>query len=207
MGAALVVILCFWTSQLCDGTNNMTVTVGQNITLECRSQVSKNDVIELVQWSRPDLKKYVFLFKDYHYNGNYQDLLFRGRVQLSDPEMKNGNVSVVLKNVNVNDSGTYECRVIAGRSRRRLVKRQEPEPISIIELTVIEPGRTHGDTGGGEGGGDEGGGDKGVHPGRIAAGCVVGVILVVCLILLVIKLKKKNSHQPVRTTDDHELKH
>ncbi|KAK9525170.1 hypothetical protein VZT92_017494 [Zoarces viviparus] len=200
MDAALFVCLCFWTSLLCDGTNNMTVTVGQNITLECRSQVSKNDVIEVVQWSRPDLKKYVFLFRDYHYNDNYQDLLFRGRVQLSDPEMKNGNVSVVLKNVNVNDSGTYECRVIAGRSRRRLVKRQEPEPISIIELTVIEPGRPHGHTGGGDkGGGDKGGGDKGVHPGGIAAGSVICVIVVVSMILLAIKLRRKSPYQLAAT--------
>ncbi|KAM6894712.1 V-type immunoglobulin domain-containing suppressor of T-cell activation-like [Lycodopsis pacificus] len=185
------------------GTTNITVTAGQNITLECLSLV--NDVIQLVQWTRPDLKKYVFFCRDDQVNEKYQNPLFRGRVELSDPEMKNGNVSVVLKNVTVNDSGTYECRVSAGHSRRRLVKRQEPEAISIIELTVRpEPGHTHGDTGGGDdkGGGDKGGGDKGVHPGWMAAACVVGVIVVPGLILLVIRLRKKNSHQPARTDDD-----
>ncbi|XP_033182633.1 Fc receptor-like protein 5, partial [Anabas testudineus] len=76
--------------------------------------------------------------------------------------MKDGNFSVILKNVTINDTGKYECYVGYGG---------EPELINNITLTVIDPGDAaerkgggdkdgEGKDGVGKGGGDKDGGDK-----------------------------------------------
>ena len=59
-------------------------------------------------------------------------------MQLKDPEMKDGDVSVILKNVNINDTGTYECRVSVKSEGRS--KRTTPELINTINLKVEDSG-------------------------------------------------------------------
>eukprot|EP00064_Thunnus_orientalis_P022494 superscaffoldBa00007615_g22692 len=84
---------------------------GDDVTLQCQSP--RDEAYTLLAWSRPDLKTddYVFFFRDDRSYEHYQHPSFRGRVQLRDPEMKDGDVSVILKNVTINDTGTYKCRV------------------------------------------------------------------------------------------------
>ena len=87
-------------------------------------------------WSRPDLNPetdgYVFFFRENRLYEKYQHPSFRGRVQLIDREMKDGNVSVILKNVTINDTGTYECRVS--------VNSKGLELMNTINLTVTDSG-------------------------------------------------------------------
>lgn len=54
---------------------------------------------------------------------------------LMDSQMKDGDVSLVLKNLSSNDSGTYECRVITGRNKRAVIK---VDPVRTITLQVTE---------------------------------------------------------------------
>ncbi|XP_033961906.1 neural cell adhesion molecule 2-like isoform X2 [Pseudochaenichthys georgianus] len=83
---------------------------GEDVTLPCNSPTAAN-VTKLV-WKRPELEDdNVFFFRNKRADENYQDPRYRGRVELKDPEMKNGDVSVVLKEVTVSDTGTYQCRV------------------------------------------------------------------------------------------------
>uniref|UniRef100_A0A3Q3IIZ8 Ig-like domain-containing protein n=1 Tax=Monopterus albus TaxID=43700 RepID=A0A3Q3IIZ8_MONAL len=113
---------------------NKTAEPGENITLPCRAPSSTN--ITVVEWIRPDLRpEYVFVYRSMQHDPDNQHEFFKDRVELEDSEMKDGNVSLVLRNVTTGDRGTYECRVVQGKTTRR--KRYlNNEPISTIYLDV-----------------------------------------------------------------------
>lgn len=114
---------------------NLTVKPGQNVTLSCRAP--SNTDITLVEWTRPELKEeYVFVYRDGNPVPQNQHLSFGNRVVLKDIEMKDGDVSIILINVTSNDTGTYECRVNLGTTKRRKRATSLIEPISIIKLEV-----------------------------------------------------------------------
>ncbi|XP_042071855.1 coxsackievirus and adenovirus receptor homolog [Haplochromis burtoni] len=90
----------------------------KNVTLPCRAP--NNNVIIIVEWSRADLgEEYVLLFRDKRLNPDEQHPSFKNRVDLQDRQMKDGDVSLILKDVTVNDTGTYECRVKEKQSAGR----------------------------------------------------------------------------------------
>ncbi|XP_053199228.1 coxsackievirus and adenovirus receptor-like [Scomber japonicus] len=137
MSAVVFLLVCFLS---CSVSEEQTVKSGDDVTLQC--QGPEHEAITSLQWIRPDLKKktekYVFFFRDHKIFEDYQHPSFRGRVQLMDPQMKNGDVSVILKNVNTKDSGTYECRVS--------VNNKKSELMNIINLKVKDSGQTSGNT-------------------------------------------------------------
>ncbi|XP_026225493.1 coxsackievirus and adenovirus receptor-like [Anabas testudineus] len=131
---------------------NITAEPEDSVSLTCRAP----DVaaITAVEWSRADLEpQYVFVYRSGRFDGDNQHPSFQNRVELKDEQMEDGDVSVTLKNLRVDDTGTYECRV---NQRRRNVTQ------GIIHLRV-EPGDNKG--GGDKDGGDEGGGDEQGHVG------------------------------------------
>ncbi|XP_038586554.1 butyrophilin subfamily 2 member A2-like isoform X1 [Micropterus salmoides] len=108
------------------------VKPGDDVILPCQAGEAS---IRAVEWSRPDLQpEYVFLYKSRLSDPTYQHPSFKGRVQLVDRELKDGDVSLILKNVSSNDAGTYECRVAASESSEKAVI--ETEPIRIYQLEV-----------------------------------------------------------------------
>ncbi|XP_019210936.1 hepatitis A virus cellular receptor 2-like [Oreochromis niloticus] len=113
---------------------NIPAESGQNVTLTCRAPNN----IQTVEWSRADLGgKYVFLYRDGRKTTVNQHLSFKDRVALQDKQMKDGDVSLILKDVTINDSGTYKCRVVETGTLGL-------KPISIIRLSVVPPGQTGG---------------------------------------------------------------
>uniref|UniRef100_A0A3Q3A7H0 Ig-like domain-containing protein n=1 Tax=Kryptolebias marmoratus TaxID=37003 RepID=A0A3Q3A7H0_KRYMA len=105
---------------------------GQNITLPCR--VSENRPVIVVEWSRTGLgSDYVLFFRDHQIDPELQHPSFKDRVDLQDRQMKDGDVSLVLKNVTTEDTGTYECRVAQKEDRQRKL-------LSTINLQVSPPG-------------------------------------------------------------------
>ncbi|KAL4008648.1 hypothetical protein ACER0C_002500 [Sarotherodon galilaeus] len=114
---------------------NITAESGQDVTLTCRAP---NYNIIVVKWSRADLRdEYVLLYRDGHFVTDDQHPSFKNRVDLQDRQMKDGDVSLILKNLTVNDTGTYECRVVQ-RVRGPVTL------INIIHLHVDPPGQTEG---------------------------------------------------------------
>lgn len=88
---------------------------GEDVTLQCWGFTDAP--IELLEWSRPELTDYVWYYREQRSYEKYQHLSYKGRVKLRDPEMKNGDVSVILKEVTFNDAGRYECFVGTRRTR------------------------------------------------------------------------------------------
>ncbi|XP_067437042.1 myelin-oligodendrocyte glycoprotein-like isoform X3 [Thunnus thynnus] len=169
---------------------------GDDVTLQCQSP--RDEAITLLEWSRPDLKTddYVFFFRDDRSYEYYQHPSFRGRVQLRDPEMKDGDVSVILKNVTINDTGTYKCRVSVNSS--------EPELMNTINLKVEDSGHTAGNTWT-EGDKD---GNMGGHVGLVVGlSLAAGVIVVVGFVIFMIyKRNKKNSSlHPAEEAGDQQI--
>uniref|UniRef100_A0A3Q3A354 Ig-like domain-containing protein n=1 Tax=Kryptolebias marmoratus TaxID=37003 RepID=A0A3Q3A354_KRYMA len=110
----------------------ITAVTGQTITLPCGAP--ENRTVIVVEWSRTDLgSDYVLRYRDEQFQTELQHPSFKDRVDLQDRQMKDGDVSLVLKNVTINDTGTYECRVVQrGERERKLIR--------IIYLEVSPPG-------------------------------------------------------------------
>lgn len=109
--------------------------------MPCRAP--RGTKIVALEWTRPDLESegYVFLLRDGVPDPTNQHPWFENRVEQQQDE--DGNLSVVLKNVSISDSGTYECRY-KDEEEARLEKRAliKSDPISIIKLTVTDSGET-----------------------------------------------------------------
>ncbi len=112
---------------------------GDDVSLHC--QGPDNSSISLLEWKRSDLEsdEYVFYFRYNRPYENYQLPSYRGRVELRDPEMKNGNASVILRNVTISDTGTYEC-LVQGSSRGR--GKRAADIRQTINLEVTESGES-----------------------------------------------------------------
>ena len=109
--------------------------LGQDVTLPCDAG---EVTITAVEWTRSDMvdKEYVLFYSDGHSDPTYQHSSFKDRVQLVDGELKDGDVSLILKNVRREDVGTYECRVQTAGSRRKKRATIKTQPISRVQLQV-----------------------------------------------------------------------
>ncbi|CAI5671525.1 unnamed protein product [Oreochromis niloticus] len=121
----------------------ITAVPGQDVTLTCRAP---NSEIRVVEWSRADLgDKYVLLHWDGHFVPDNQHLSFKNRMDLQDRQMKDGDVSLILKDVTIDDAGTYECRVYMGRETDSwefisiIFLRVPPDKHTIFLLSVLLP--------------------------------------------------------------------
>uniref|UniRef100_A0AAX7UZK4 Ig-like domain-containing protein n=1 Tax=Astatotilapia calliptera TaxID=8154 RepID=A0AAX7UZK4_ASTCA len=121
-------------------TVQINITAGQNVILPCRAPNIDSNSKAVVEWSRADLgKDYVLLYRDEQPDPEEQHPSFKNRVDLQDREMKDGDVSLILKGVTTADRGTYECRVFRRRTNRRKRAHLETDPISVISLRVVDP--------------------------------------------------------------------
>ncbi|XP_063324971.1 uncharacterized protein LOC134623892 [Pelmatolapia mariae] len=119
---------------------NITAGSGQDVTLTCRAP-NKNK-ITVLEWSRAEQQnENVLLYHNERFYLDDQHPSFKNRVDLQDRQMKDGDVSLILKDVTINDTGTYECRVITGGTNRR---KSPNVGASFIYLSVSSPGQTGG---------------------------------------------------------------
>ncbi|XP_039464657.1 polymeric immunoglobulin receptor-like [Oreochromis aureus] len=108
-GTASLFLTLLFVVFVCADKKNITADSGQDVTLTCRAP---NNNIKSVEWSRADLRdKNVLLYHNGHFAPSNQHPSFKNRVDLQDRQMKDGDVSLILKDVTINDTGTYKCRV------------------------------------------------------------------------------------------------
>ncbi|XP_078100767.1 uncharacterized protein LOC144513542 isoform X1 [Sander vitreus] len=152
----------------------LTVKPEQDVTLGCWAL--SDGAVTLLEWSRRDLKDdgYVFFYRNQRPYEKYQHPRYRGRVELRDPEMRHGDVSVVLKNVSVNDTGMYDCRVIiiGGNESRQ-----------VINLTVADADPTAG--------------QEVRYPGLVVVGSVAGCLLLSVLCYIMYKQCHVSTKNPL----------
>ncbi|XP_039678096.1 immunoglobulin superfamily member 10-like isoform X4 [Perca fluviatilis] len=128
--------LFIFLSEASSGVNVLPVHPGDDATLPCQADGSP---IRVVEWIRPDLKPYtVLLYIHGILESAPQNPSFKDRVELVDRDLKDGDVSLILKNVNINDAGTYKCGVKTGDTN--IDPNNDPiRPIRTIHLRITEP--------------------------------------------------------------------
>ncbi|XP_026225208.1 myelin protein zero-like protein 2 [Anabas testudineus] len=89
------------------------VTAGETVTLPCTtSAVTSESFVEWKKLEKSGDELLVFLYRSSQVDLESQEESFKNRVELKDKQMKDGDVSVILKDVTINDSGKYQCRII-----------------------------------------------------------------------------------------------
>ncbi|MEQ2219391.1 hypothetical protein XENOCAPTIV_017124 [Xenoophorus captivus] len=172
------------------------VEAGNDVILSC--QYLQPAEITALKWRRSDMQDYVFFYREKRQYERYQNPLYQGRVQLLDPQMRNGNLSIVLSNTSLNDAGTYCCDV--GVARR---KRAGPtETIQVILLKVTPPAdKLTKDGGGNQDGGSNQGGESNL---ALKVGLPVAAVLLVggsVVAAIIYRRRNQGTHHPVNQND------
>ncbi|KAL4008297.1 hypothetical protein ACER0C_002149 [Sarotherodon galilaeus] len=111
----------------------ITAQSGQTVILPC--QAPKNEgTIRAVRWTKPDLQnENVYFYVDRQFYLEDQHPSFKNRVDLQDRQMKDGDVSLILRDVTADDAGTYQCLI------RVLLAAGTNDHVNNITLTVVDP--------------------------------------------------------------------
>ncbi|XP_051800552.1 coxsackievirus and adenovirus receptor homolog [Acanthochromis polyacanthus] len=117
-------------------TGQLDVVVGpeEDAVLQCQSPAEGK--ISVLKWSRPNRNSdgYVYFYRNNRCFHSYQHPRFHGRVELRRPDMKNGDATLILRNVTEQDAGIYECYTSVKNLERS--KRSSVETSQFINLTV-----------------------------------------------------------------------
>lgn len=143
--------------------------VGEDVEIQCRGP--EDGKVLVLEWIQSDLGPdgYLYLYRDGSVMDNHQHPFFKNRVELRDPEMKKGDLSVILKKVTFNDGGVFKCL-----SLFETFKEERREDSQEFNLTVTEAETSEG------GATEEEGGVK-----MEIVGIVFGVVLVLLFCVLV----------------------
>ncbi|KAM9718319.1 myelin-oligodendrocyte glycoprotein-like [Menidia menidia] len=87
---------------------------GRVVSMPCSA--AGNKPILSVEWSRTSGEK-VLLVRNGQLDLGNQHPSFRTRAELQDPQMKGGDVSLVLRDLRAQDTGTYRAQVDQGDFR------------------------------------------------------------------------------------------
>ncbi|XP_015224616.1 PREDICTED: coxsackievirus and adenovirus receptor-like, partial [Cyprinodon variegatus] len=111
---------------------NITAEPGQTVILPCKSAEDKP--AKAAEWWRSDLEsEYLILSRDNWNDEVNKRLSYENRVDLQYRQMKDGDASLVLKNLTTEDTGSYKCKVQNQGSHERKL-------ITTIQLQVSPPG-------------------------------------------------------------------
>ncbi|XP_072312042.1 uncharacterized protein [Eucyclogobius newberryi] len=121
------------------GSVSLEAHSGSEVVLTCSAPPGTDLEDVVLEWTRSDLERdYMFLYRDGRPYLVYQHPRFRSRVELKDPTLQSGDLSITLRGLTKQDSGRYECHVV-GHSHVRKRSLYNTKPIRTIDLTVRDP--------------------------------------------------------------------
>uniref|UniRef100_A0A8C6WYH8 Ig-like domain-containing protein n=1 Tax=Neogobius melanostomus TaxID=47308 RepID=A0A8C6WYH8_9GOBI len=88
----------------------VSVSVGQDCVLPCFGREGVR--VSVLQWIQSDSDKHLLVYRAGRVLHGYEDPVYTNRVQLLEPKLLRGNLSVVLKNVTLKDTGIYRCQAL-----------------------------------------------------------------------------------------------
>uniref|UniRef100_A0A3P9CAY4 Ig-like domain-containing protein n=1 Tax=Maylandia zebra TaxID=106582 RepID=A0A3P9CAY4_9CICH len=113
----------------------LTSEPGQNVTLPCRTPHLSVPIRAVVEWFRLDLQEgHVLMYRDEQFISMNQLPSFVNRVDLQDRQMKDRDVSLILKDVTSDDTGTFQCYVVQRGTNDR---KSTVDHISTVYLRVV----------------------------------------------------------------------
>ncbi|KAK2899606.1 hypothetical protein Q8A73_012735 [Channa argus] len=101
---------------------------GGDVILPCSFNITASSDFPTVEWSKEDLKpNIVFLYRDGCETYEMKDRAFEYRTSLLPKELKNGNISLRISNVQLSDAGRYQCMTLWSNG---------PRDVTTVELVV-----------------------------------------------------------------------
>ncbi|KAM4565504.1 coxsackievirus and adenovirus receptor-like [Fundulus diaphanus] len=176
--------------------SDVEVEPGEDVVLPC--QAPSGAAVTVVKWTTDGhpADEYLLLYRNSRSYDNHQPEAYRGRVVLKNPAgARDGDFSVVLKNVSVEDTGTYRCLVLMSSTETNVA-----EHLEVIRLRTAMPSEHPEEPDVGTAGVDGPGDVQMVASEEAGVKLHVGVGLsVACLVAAVagflVFRRKKSSHQ------------
>uniref|UniRef100_A0A3Q1GTQ1 Ig-like domain-containing protein n=1 Tax=Acanthochromis polyacanthus TaxID=80966 RepID=A0A3Q1GTQ1_9TELE len=99
----------------------ITAIVGETVILPCN--ITLSDDLPTIEWSKDDLSpNIIFLYRDGCETFEMKHPDFRFRTNLLMTELKHGNLSLRISNLQPSDEGRYQCMVL--QKKQRMVELQ-----------------------------------------------------------------------------------
>ncbi|XP_005464716.1 butyrophilin subfamily 2 member A2 isoform X1 [Oreochromis niloticus] len=107
---------------------------GGDVILPCSFNISDKEDFPTVEWSKEGLKPdVVFLYRDGCEAYEMKNPAFEYRTSLIMKELKDGNISLRISNVQVSDTGKYKCLIFQKNAIRKVTK------VELVVVAVSEP--------------------------------------------------------------------
>ncbi|KAG8005969.1 Coxsackievirus and adenovirus receptor-like protein, partial [Nibea albiflora] len=99
--------------------------------LPCSYNGNNGDDLPAVEWSKEGLQPHiVLLYRDGCETHGMKNPAFEYRTSLIMEELKNGDISLRISNVQLSDAGTYQCKKLG---------KNAPKDIPTVQLVVASP--------------------------------------------------------------------
>ncbi|EPQ03770.1 V-set domain-containing T-cell activation inhibitor 1 [Myotis brandtii] len=139
LAGAIALIIGFGIS----GTHSISVTtltsagnIGEDGILSCTFEpdIKLSDIV--IQWLKEGVMGFVHEFKEGKDDLSDQNEMFRGRTAVFADQVRVGNASLRLKNVQLTDAGTYKCYIITSKGKGNANLEYKTGAFSIPEMDV-----------------------------------------------------------------------
>ncbi|XP_006807857.2 butyrophilin subfamily 3 member A2-like [Neolamprologus brichardi] len=124
---------CTGTAASANNVPKIVASAGETVLLPC--SITASDDVPAVEWSREGLPPDIaFLYRDGCETFEMKNPVFRYRTNLIMNELHHGNLSMVISNVQQNDSGKYQCAIV--RNTKTVIARVELFVGAVSEPTL-----------------------------------------------------------------------